>query len=156
MNEDNFSRLLIKCLYHIIVCETFYKEFEVTEDIANCRTVKEERCTMDEKGNEWCMNVPRQVCSKSTGPSKKVMPKTECRSLPKDVCGPETCPIVKGDRKCRNEIKHVCSSRALVLLTKFSIKFLPARPRDPRGGMQPGSPGNLQPCDQDHPQPGPH
>ena len=40
-------------------------------------------------------------------PTKKVVPSTDCQSLPKEVCGPETCPIVKGERICRDQVKNV-------------------------------------------------
>ncbi len=37
----------------------------------------------------------------------KLTPKTECRKEMAEVCGPEACPLVKGDRICRDEIKTV-------------------------------------------------
>ncbi len=38
----------------------------------------------------------------------KVTPITECRQEETQVCGPEVCPIVKGERICRDVVKTVC------------------------------------------------
>ena len=32
----------------------------------------------------------------------KLSRSTECKSVPRRVCGPEACPVVRGDRICRN------------------------------------------------------
>ena len=32
----------------------------------------------------------------------KLSRSTECKSVPREVCGPEACPVVRGDRICRD------------------------------------------------------
>ena len=102
---------LAGCWYNFLifpsVCKTNYNKFEVTEDEANCDIVKEKKCSLDQRGKEWCTDIPRQMCSKSSVTKEKVVPKTECRSLPKEICGPKNCPIIKGDRRCWNKTRHV-------------------------------------------------
>ena len=60
-----------------------------------------------EDGTEWCVDVPRQECSVTTETVKKKTPKTECGVKQTEVCGPEACPIVKGEKMCRNEVRTV-------------------------------------------------
>ena len=48
------------------VCETDYKEYEVQEDIPDCEIIKDRRCVTNDRGQEWCMNVPRQQCTLRT------------------------------------------------------------------------------------------
>ncbi len=90
-----------------VVCETIHEEHEVEEDVPNCETVLEEQCAEDKFGQEWCDQVPRRECTLETQTSTKVTPKTECRKEAAEVCGPEVCPIVKGERRCRSEVKTV-------------------------------------------------
>ena len=90
-----------------------YKDFEVNEDIVTCNTVEEEQCTVDEGGAEWCVQVPRQVCTKETQPVVKTSPKSECRTVKKTVCGKESCPMVNKGRKCNNVTKAVREKREI-------------------------------------------
>ncbi len=55
----------------------------------------------------WCDNVPKRTCDVSSQTNVKLTPKTECKKEVAKVCGPETCPIVKGERICKDEIKTV-------------------------------------------------
>ena len=94
----------------ITVCETTYAEYEVEEDVPSCQVIKEERCKTDpETGEETdeCFKVPKRVCTQTKETNKKAIPHMACDARPKEVCGPEICPIVKGDRKCRDEVRHV-------------------------------------------------
>ncbi|XP_059084787.1 uncharacterized protein LOC131881833 [Tigriopus californicus] len=84
------------------VCDTTYHENEVTDDVANCNTVKEDVCDSD---GENCRMVPRQVCQVDTVSSKKLTPEMDCRQEAREVCGPEICPIVQGERICVDELK---------------------------------------------------
>ena len=83
----------------------------MTEDVPECETVKEEKCQEDPHGgDEWCHIVPRQVCTLVTKTSTKVHPKTECSHKENRVCGPEECPLIRGEKKCREEVKTVSDS----------------------------------------------
>ena len=39
--------------------------------------------------------------------NRLVTPKTECRKVATKVCGPEVCPIVKGERVCKVKVETV-------------------------------------------------
>ncbi len=70
------------------------------------------------------------------------MPKTVCDAKPKKVCGPETCPLEKGDRKCRDEIKHVSMFRSICELLHLSVftpvQYIAVGTRGPSRGVQHG------------------
>eukprot|EP00095_Tigriopus_kingsejongensis_P006400 snap_masked-scaffold1351_size46012-processed-gene-0.1 protein:Tk06400 transcript:snap_masked-scaffold1351_size46012-processed-gene-0.1-mRNA-1 annotation:"hypothetical protein" len=83
------------------VCETTYHENEVEDEIPQCETVSEDICDAAEK----CTKVPKQVCTLMKMNSTKLTPETDCRQEVREVCGPETCPLVQGPRVCANEIK---------------------------------------------------
>ncbi len=84
------------------MCETAYGSDEVSDDVPNCRIVTERQCDGDD-----CRDVPRQECDINQKVNGKLSKTTECKSVPRKVCGPEACPIVKRDPICRNEIKTV-------------------------------------------------
>ncbi len=114
----------------------------------DCEIQEERQCTKDQDGNDTddCWIVPKRVCTKtmetntkvkmntfvfkkkiyvktSVFAQKKVVPRTECNAVPKKVCGPETCPIVKGERRCRDETRHVRFPQFNVL-NLFEFEYL--------------------------------
>ena len=56
---------------------------------------------VDQKCEEW----PVQKCDLVKRTVKKVHPETECRKIPRQVCIPNNCEMVKGDEVCRDEDK---------------------------------------------------
>ena len=46
-----------------------------------------------------------QKCDLVKRTVKKVHPETECRKIPRQVCIPNNCEMVKGDEVCRDEDK---------------------------------------------------
>lgn len=91
------------------VCETRYKSYDINEDVVDCTVERVPWCEdgTPEDEMENCPTVPKNMCEKRNVKSTKVVPKQDCNSVPKKVCGPEVCPITKGDRKCRDEVKHL-------------------------------------------------
>jgi len=55
--------------------------------------------TVDQKCEEW----PVQKCEVKKSKVKKVHPNTECKNVPRKVCVPNNCQMVKGDEICRDE-----------------------------------------------------
>ncbi len=53
--------------------------------------------------------MPQHNCDIKKMQNVKLTPKTNCRKEVAEVCGPEACPIVKGDMVCKSEIKNVSS-----------------------------------------------
>ena len=79
------------------------------DDIANCKTIYTKVCNNNETKStaEECISVPKQVCSVMKMSNTKLTPQTDCRQESREVCGPEACPIIKGDIICGNEIRTV-------------------------------------------------
>ena len=46
---------------------------------------------------------------------------TECTKEPREVCGPESCPLVQGEKECETETKTVSKTFER---GKYSSKFL--------------------------------
>ena len=40
---------------------------------------------------------------------------TECKKEPREVCGPESCPLVQGDKVCNTETKTVSNGVGAIL-----------------------------------------
>jgi hypothetical protein len=88
------------------VCNTKYSSDEVQDDIPTCENEQVEVCK-DVEGEPVCKMVPRQKCTISQQTNAKLSKSTDCNSVPREVCGPEACPIVSKGKICRNEIKTV-------------------------------------------------
>ncbi|QQP50688.1 Uncharacterized protein FKW44_011789 [Caligus rogercresseyi] len=67
-------------------CETRYHEHDVEDDVVNCETIQEEKCE-DQKCTKW----PKQVCTSEKKNVKKYSPVTECKKVPRQLCGPSGC-----------------------------------------------------------------
>ena len=70
----------------------------------SCNIVQEEHCK-DVGGENVCNMIPVQKCDIEDSLNAKLSKTTECKKVPREVCGPEACPIVPGPRICRDEIK---------------------------------------------------
>jgi len=85
------------------ICETIYHEDEVDDDIANC--VTEVIC---KNGDAVCApeeQVPKRSCTVEQEPNKKYTKETECKKEPREVCGPESCPLIQDEKECSTETK---------------------------------------------------
>jgi hypothetical protein len=91
----------------VSVCSTEYSsDFEVQDDVPNCKNVQEKACSIID-GENVCKMVPRQECAIIKQTNAKQSQTTDCNSVPKKVCGYQACPIVSAGQICRNEIKTV-------------------------------------------------
>merc|ERR1711872_40927 len=59
-------------------CETRYHEHEVEDDVVTCETIQEEKCEV----------------------VKKYTPETECKKVPRELCGPSGCELKPGPEEC--------------------------------------------------------
>merc|ERR1719361_566457 len=84
------------------ICETIYHEDEVDDDVANCVT---EMICKDDKDCEEEEKIPRRSCTVDQETNKKYTKETECSKEPREVCGPESCPLVQGEKECETETK---------------------------------------------------
>ncbi len=85
-------------------CQTRYHEHEVEDDIVECKTIQEEKCEDVTQGyttEQKCTKWPVQTC---TGPRKervkKYTPETECKKVPRELCGPSGCELQPGPEEC--------------------------------------------------------
>jgi hypothetical protein len=68
----------------------------VEDDVAQCKTVEEERCNDVKQGYTTelqCDKWPREVCTVERQKVKKYTPDTSCRKVPKKMCSPRGCGI---------------------------------------------------------------
>jgi hypothetical protein len=90
------------------VCETIYSESQVDDDIPDCHTDTEEICSKnDATGEKVCRDVAKEVCTVSQETNTKMSKQTDCNKRPREVCGPEVCPLTRGENACNQEVKKV-------------------------------------------------
>eukprot|EP00095_Tigriopus_kingsejongensis_P005672 snap_masked-scaffold377_size191454-processed-gene-0.8 protein:Tk05672 transcript:snap_masked-scaffold377_size191454-processed-gene-0.8-mRNA-1 annotation:"PREDICTED: uncharacterized protein K02A2.6-like" len=76
------------------ICETTFHEAQVEDDVAVCEMVD----LPNGQGK-------RHQCRIEQVASTKLIPETDCHQMNKTVCGSESCPILKGERVCIDELK---------------------------------------------------
>ena len=98
------------CIYLLIflVCDTTYIPNNVTENVANCTTIFQ---------NE----IPVRKCEVVEVDTVKYSPNVQCKQDEIDVCGPEPCPLLKGDEVCQDTWEQV--DRNLYKITRITINF---------------------------------
>merc|ERR1712126_545869 len=77
-------------------CTTRYAEHDVQDDTVECETIQEEKCEDVTQGyttEQKCTKWPVQKCKTSAGKVKKYSPETECKKVPREVCGPGTTQV---------------------------------------------------------------
>jgi len=91
-------------------CWTKNEEHDVTDDVVECETVKEEKCenvvsgyTSEQKCSVW----PKEVCNVRQKQVKKYTPITACTKEPKEVCAPAGCGFKEGNEKCFDKTQTV-------------------------------------------------
>jgi len=83
-------------------CTTRYAEHDVQDDTVECETIQEEKCEDVTQGyttEQKCTKWPVQKCKTSAGKVKKYSPETECKKVPREVCGPGTTQV-PGAEEC--------------------------------------------------------
>merc|ERR1711962_1278340 len=91
-------------------CETKQEVHDVEDDQVSCQTVIEEKCEDETSGyttNTKCSKWPKEVCSVSKTPVRKVTPNTRCEKVPVEICGPSSCGLTTGPVECRTETRTI-------------------------------------------------
>ncbi|TRY78248.1 hypothetical protein TCAL_06742 [Tigriopus californicus] len=88
------------------ICEKDFHENEVEDHVPECEIQTKEVCQPD---GSWCSQVPQRICSIQHIPNVKLTHKTKCKQVNRKVCGPEVCPVVRGNEKCYTTVKSVSS-----------------------------------------------
>jgi hypothetical protein len=92
----------------VAVCETVYHENQVADDVPDCHTEMGMICSKnDGTGEEVCRKVAKQVCEVAQETNTKMSKSTDCNKRPREVCGPEVCPLTRGENSCNQEVKKV-------------------------------------------------
>ena len=81
-------------------CTTRYAEHDVQDDTVECETIQEEKCEDVTQGyttEQKCTKWPVQKCKTSAGKVKKYSPETECKKVPREVCGPGTTQVPQAE-----------------------------------------------------------
>lgn len=85
-------------------CETRYHEHDVEDDVVECETIQEEKCVDVTQGyttEQKCTKWPVKKCkSPRTERVKKYSPETDCKKVPRDLCGPSGCVLRPGPEEC--------------------------------------------------------
>jgi len=91
-------------------CWTKNEEHDVTDDVVECETVKEEKCedlnsgyTTEQKCSVW----PKEVCKVNKKQVKKYTPITACTKEPKEVCAPAGCGFKEGQEVCYDKTQTI-------------------------------------------------
>ena len=80
-----------------------YHEHEVDDDIVTCETVQDEKCEDVTQGyttEQRCTKWPVQQCQSSKENVKKYSPETDCKKVPRQLCGPSGCQQTAGPEEC--------------------------------------------------------
>jgi len=88
-------------------CTTRYEQHDVADDVVECETITEEKCVDETQGyttEEKCTKWPVKKCKASRSNVKKYSPVTECKKVPREVCGPGT-EQVPGAEECFDRVE---------------------------------------------------
>ena len=85
-------------------CQTSYHEHDVEDDTVNCYTIQEEKCedvTQGYSTEHKCTKWPVQKCDDVEKKNvKKYSPETNCKKVPRQLCGPSGCELSPGPEFC--------------------------------------------------------
>merc|ERR1711894_835204 len=123
-------------------CTTRYEEHDVQDDTVECETIQEEKCEDVTQGyttEQKCTKWPVQKCKTSAGKVKKYSPETECKKVPREVCGPGTTQV-PGNEECFDRKETVSTSpnwflflsqlkNALISQKKYALDPVPTQER---------------------------
>jgi len=88
-------------------CTTTYEQHDVDEDEVECETITEEKCEDVTQGyttEQKCTKWPVQKCKTARSNTKKYSPVTNCKKVPREVCGPGT-EQVPGAEECFDRVE---------------------------------------------------
>ena len=92
-------------------CQTSYHEHDVEDDIVNCETIQEEKCedvTQGYSTERKCTKWPVQKCDGIEKKKvKKYSPETNCKKVPRQLCGPSGCELSPGPEFCFDKLETV-------------------------------------------------
>lgn len=86
------------------VCETTYTQEKVVVDVPKCTSQPQEVCVGEPV---VCKTFQRQACDLVKEEQEVTIPDTKCSRVNREVCGPESCPLVQGEDVCRDETAMV-------------------------------------------------
>ena len=85
-------------------CQTNYHEHNVEDDVVNCVTIQEEKCedvTQGYSTERKCTKWPVRKCDNIEKKNvKKYSPETNCKKVPRQLCGPSGCELSPGPEFC--------------------------------------------------------
>jgi len=91
-------------------CWTRNEAHDVTDDVVECKEVKEEKCVDETSGyttEQKCSLWPVQKCEVQAKQVKKFLPKTKCTKVPKELCAPAGCGFTPGPEQCYDKVQTV-------------------------------------------------
>ena len=92
-------------------CQTNYHEHDVEDDVVNCETIQEEKCedvTQGYSTERKCTKWPVQKCNNVEKKKvKKYSPETNCKKVPRQLCGPSGCELAPGPEFCFDKVETV-------------------------------------------------
>ena len=104
-------------------CQTSYHEHDVEDDVVNCYTEQEEKCediTQGYSTEQKCTKWPVQKCDNVEKKNvKKYSPETNCKKVPRELCGPSGCELSPGPEFCFDKKETVIQE----VITHLSSDF---------------------------------
>ena len=91
-----------------MICEDGSEDTESCEEL-----VPKQSCEIGQETNKKVLYNCIGQCQYHMGDASvtninfQYTKETECKKEPREVCGPESCPLVQGDKVCNTETKTV-------------------------------------------------
>jgi len=143
--EEEDSGDTVCSTQHQSECWTQQHEHKVTEDVPECRTVEEKKCSDDLEGT--CQTFERQVCDIKTQTVSHYSPVTQCEKIPVELCGPVGCTFKESeeeecvdktvtvvhdepDESCQIQPKRVCKNVTKLVPSLNEVKNCSDVPRE--------------------------
>jgi len=111
--DDDGAQPVCRTVYES-ECWTKQQEHEVEDDVVDCVTVQDEKCTDETVGyttQTKCQQWPRQQCSVTKKTIKKYTPMTSCAKEPRELCAPTGCGFKEGAEECHEKVKTVVQEK---------------------------------------------
>ena len=107
-------------------CTTTYEQHDVDEDEVECETITEEKCEDVTQGyttEQKCTKWPVQKCKTARSNTKKYSPVTNCKKVPREVCGPGT-EQVPGAEECFDRVETAIIEVNYLIIYYYSTLFI--------------------------------
>ena len=88
---------------------------------------QEEKCEDVTQGyttEKKCTKWPKQVCKTEKKQVKKFSPETECKKVPRELCGPSGCVLTPGPEECFDKKETVVQEVRIDLRLFHFYSFL--------------------------------